>query len=235
MLQASLVATAILCAVLAGSAPPAAARSERIVLIYENRSGNPAAIDLISSSIGGVLARKGYEVIDDGEVADFQEAMRTSRAEPSSPGTPNKILLRFHADTVLSVLINFVLEGAPRRRGPRASPAIGLTAKLVRQDGSIAWRNSMGVLADDSPLSNGHDTRAGAIRTTVVTGCERLLYTMPKAKPSVLDAPEDADQPKFGPAARRGGPRFSLKPAPVERDRIKDEKKKNQPPAPPAQ
>ena len=222
----SSTAAAVLCAFLAGSAPPAAARSERIVLIYENRSGNPAAIDLVSSSIGGVLARKGYEVIDGGEVADFQEAMRGSPAEQSSFKVPNKILLRFHADTVLSVLINFVLEAKPRRHGPGANPAIGLTAKLVTQDGSIAWRNSMGVLADDSPLSNGRDTRAGAVRTTVVTGCERLLYTMPKAKPSVLDVPEDVDLPKFSPAARRGGPRFSLKPAPDEQGRMKDEMKK---------
>ena len=193
------------------------------MLVYENRSGNPEAIELVSSSIGGVLARKGYEVIEGGEVVDFEEAMLISHADPLPAGMANKILMRFHADTLLGVVINFVLPARPRPRGPRANSAIGLTARLVAQDGSVSWRNSMGILADDSPLSGGRDNRAGAIRTTVVAGCEQLLYTLPKAKQSILEEPAD-DLPKLSPAARRGGPRFPLQPAPDLRK--PDDKKK---------
>jgi hypothetical protein len=228
MMTRTFMALAILSTVLAISGR-ADARSERIVILYENRSGNRDAIELVSSSISGVLARKGYEVIEGGEVTDFQEAMRISRADPLPEGVANRILLRFHADSLLSVVINFVFPAKPRTHGPRANPAIGLTARLVMQDGSIRWRNSMGVLADESPLSSGRDLRASAIRTTVVMGCERLLYAMPRAKQSPLEEPEN-DLPKVSPAARRGGPTFPLKPAPDPTR--KDDKKNATRPAP---
>jgi hypothetical protein len=198
------------------------ARGERIVTLYENRSGNPDGVELVASSVAGVLARKGYEVIEGGEVTDFQEAMRISRADPLPQGVANRILLRFHADVLLSVVINFVLPAKARTRGPRANPAIGLTARMILQDGSIRWRNSMGIIADDSALSSGRDNRAGAIRTTVVMGCERLLYALPRAKQSLLEEPVD-DLPLVSPAARRGGPKFPLKPAP---DPTKNDDKK---------
>jgi len=196
----------------------AAARNERIVILYENRSGNPDAINLVSSSVDGVLARKGYEVIEGGEVVDFQDAMRLAHADPLPPEVPSRLLLRFQADMLLGVVINYVLPAKPRARGPRASPAVGITARLVMPDGSLRWRNSMGVLADEAPLSKGRDDRASAIQTPIMTCTERLLYTLPKAKRGIAEEATE-EGPKPSRAAERGGPRFLLKPpeAPTEK------------------
>ncbi len=197
----------------------ASARNERVVILYENRSGNPDAIHLVSDSMGGVLARKGYEVIDGGEVLDFQEAMSLARADPLPPELAGRLLLRFHADLLLGVVINFVLPAKPRVRGPRANPAVGITARLVMPDGTLRWRNSMGVLADDAPLSKGRDDRAGAIQTPIMTCSERLLYTLPKAKRGIADETIE-EGPKPSRAAERGGPRFLLKPPEVPNEKV---------------
>lgn len=204
------------------AAESAAARNERIVIVYENRSGNPDAIHLVSDSMGGVLARKGYEVIDGGEVLDFQEATQLAHADPLPPEVPGRLLLRFHADMLLGVVINFVLPAKPRARGPRANPAVGITARLVMPDGTLRWRNSMGVLADDAPLSKGRDDRASAIQTPIMTCSERLLYTLPKAKRGIAEEnTEDGLKPSR--AARRDGPRFLLK-APVRNEKVVKDK-----------
>jgi hypothetical protein len=212
------IASVLLLAALAAGG--AAARNERIVILYENRSGNPDAIDLVSSSVGGVLARKGYEVIDGAEVVDFQEATHLARADPLPPDIPGRLLLRFHADMLLGVVINFVLPAKPRALGPRANPAVGITARLVMPDGTLRWRNSMGVLADDAPLSKGRDDRASAIQTPIMTCSERLLYTLPKAKRGIAEDRIE-EGPKPSRAAERGGPKFLLK-APVRNEKVKN-------------
>ena len=203
---------AVPCAVLVGAflaiAPLRAVAGQRVVIIYENRSGNRAAVDLVSSSLGGTLARKGYEVVDDPEVTDFLDALHVVHVEPLAPALVNRLLLRFHADRVLAVVINFVLEAASRSNGPGSSPAVGLTAKLHAVEGAVLWRNSLGVLSDDVTHGQARDSRAGAIRSVVSTACERLTFTAPKAKPVAEVVSEDS-RPNSR-AAQRGGPRFPL-------------------------
>jgi len=189
-------------------APLRASAGQRVVVIYENRSGNPAAVELVSSSLGGTLARKGYEVVDDAQVSDFLEALHVQRVEPLPPALTNRLLLRFRADRVLAVVINFVLDASAREHGPGSSPSVGLSAKLHGADGAFVWRNSLGVLSDDVRQSQGRDARSGAIRSVVATACERLTFTAPKAKP-VAEVVSEASRGGSR-AAERGGPRFPL-------------------------
>jgi hypothetical protein len=205
---------ALLCAAAALLPPgPARAGRLRVVLAFENRSSNRAAVHLAATSLTGILARKGYEAIDSAEVSDFLEAMGVTRLDPMPPGVVNKLLLRFHADGVLSVVINYMLEARPRSRGPRASPAVGITARLVGFDDRLVWRNSLGLLADDVVSSSSSGARTGGIGMTISKGTEQLLFTLPKSRRSRPDeevASEKAAVPTSSAAARRGGPRFPL-------------------------
>jgi len=185
------------------AATPAGARSQRLVLVFENRSGTPGAIGLVSEGLGPVLARRGYEVIDGQEVADFQSAVHLARVDPLPAPMAGKLLMRFRADLALAVVINFVLEAAPRSRGPRANPAVGLTVRLIDGAGRVLWRNSLGILADDV---RAIDRRASAIGGAVATTCERLLFALPRARAS----PHADEEIQVTGRRRAGGPRFPL-------------------------
>lgn len=188
---------------------PALASNERVVVAFENRSPNASAVGLVAGSLDGVLLRKGYELVDGVEVSDFLEAEGAKGVDPLPPGMVNRMLLRFQADAVLTVVINFVLEPGPRNRGPAANPAVGMSARLVISDDEVRWRNSLGVLADDAG-GKGRETAAGAVRTTVGAGSERLLYALPKAKASAFTLAAKEPLPLPTRAARRDGPRFQL-------------------------
>lgn len=173
------IAVAVLAAVM-GSASPALAARERVVLVYDNRSSSAHAAELASAAFEGLLARKGYEVVDGVEVKEFLGVKQPATLEPLPPGLADKLLLRFQAERLLTVVINYVLEARPRARGPRANPAVGMTARLLGPDGRVLWRASSAAIGGES--SNGRDDRASAIVGTVTTGCERLVFTLPKAK-----------------------------------------------------
>jgi hypothetical protein len=224
---------ALLCAAAALLPPaPALAGRLRVVLAFENRSSNRAAVNPVATSLSGILARKGYEAIESVEVSDFLEALHVTSVDPMPPGVANKLLLRFHADGVLSVVINYMLEARPRSRGPRASPAVGISARLVGFDDRLVWRNSLGLLADDVVSASAGGARTGGIGMTISKGTEQLLFTLPKSRRSRPDdevASEKAPVPVASAAARRGGPRFPLAGPGSTKPTDKDDSKKERP------
>lgn len=171
--------------------PGVASGKERIVVAWENRSKDAQAVEQVAGNLDGVLARKGYEVVDDSSVSDFLEALAVPRVDPMPEGLPDKMLLRFRADVLLTVTIDYLLAGKPRTRGPPAGTAVGLSAKLVGNEGQVLWRGTLGT--------------SGAARTALAEGCERLLFTLRRARRTA--EPEAAAGAQ---AAPKRGPRFPL-------------------------
>ncbi|HUJ28758.1 MAG TPA: hypothetical protein VLW85_22210 [Myxococcales bacterium] len=185
----NLRARAACCAAAALLAAAPAAPAERLVVLYDNRSGDPRAVGIVATSFDGVLRRKGHEVIDSQEVTDFLEAKKVTRLDPLPDEVADRVTLRFHADAVVAVTIDFMLDTRPRRQGPKAGRAVGVSARLVSSDGRELWRNSMGLLSDELPVG---DDRPGAMDDAVGSGCERLLFSFPRADRAQVAAADDS-------------------------------------------
>ena len=169
-----------------------AAPAERLVLLVENRSANAAAGAELKPLLVAALLRKGYEVVAGPEV----DAAGIEAVEELAPDDAAELLERFKAQGVLAVTVRFFLDSHDRTRGPRASGAMGLTAKSF----SVAratWRNSRSVVEDDSP-------RKRPLAAMVVA---RLLWTFPAAPGATLaSAAEDWDEMTGAPPLVRAGP-----------------------------
>lgn len=169
-----------------------AATAERLVLLVENRSANAAAGAELKPILVAALSRKGYEVVAGPEV----DAAGIADPEALAPDTAAKLFERFKAQGVLAVTVRFFLDPHDRTRGPRASGAMGLTAKsfsVVRP----TWRNSRSVVEDESP-------RKRPMAAMVVA---RLLWTFPRAQGATLaNASEEWDEMTGAPPQARTGP-----------------------------
>lgn len=190
MIRSVPAAAFLLCALLIRATPASGGAAERVVVAIENRSDEPRAVELVTPSFDGVLSRKGYEVVLDSTVSDFLAAMKIARVDPLPAGMADKLLLRFRADVLLTVTIDYLLESKPRARGPKASTAIGMSAKLLGPEGRVLWRSSLGV--------------TGTTQATFNEGCDRLLFTLRRAKSRPAEVVADEQGPD------RRGPRFSL-------------------------
>lgn len=202
-----------LVALLVFVAGPALA-GDRVVLLVDNRSANAAAPAEVAPALKAALARKGYEVV---------EGTPAARAESMSPADAAKLLEKNQAKRVVVVTVHFLLDKAPRSVGPKASPAIGLTAKAFTAD-RVAWRNSLGVIADDD------EETARKKKPLAAQASARLFWSFPRGPGAAIASVEQewAEVTGFvsGPEAAglkdydvvierlratRSGPRFRLK------------------------
>jgi hypothetical protein len=160
-------------------ARPAVAGGDRVVLLVANRSANPAAPAELAPALTAALARKGYEVVAGPQAA---------HAESMSPADAAKLLEQNQAKRVVVVTVHFLLDKAPRAVGPKASPAIGLTAKAFTAD-RVSWRNSLGLIADDD------EQAAKRKRPLAAQASARLLWSFPRgAGPAVASAEQEWDE-----------------------------------------
>ncbi len=183
---------------------------DRIVLLIDNRSTNPAATAEVSPAVREMLRSKGYEVVADPEVIGALQAARLEGATALEAQAAAQLCKAVRAEAVLMVTVSFFLDARDRERGPRASPAFGLGARMVSSSGKV-WRNSLGWIADEVPPKSVF--RKAAPRPTA-QACERLLWSMPRGRVN----PEAASQVAAleQPAKASAAVRFD---APVERRR----------------
>jgi hypothetical protein len=158
--------------------------AERIVLVVENRSSNPAAATEIAAAISTSLARKGYEVVSGAEVDG------AVRARTDVQG----LLQRFDAKAELEVTVRFLLAPHERERGPNAAPAAGLVARASKA-GGVFWRNSLAVI--DPPPN----------RPLAKIASSKLLWSFPQVPGvAVASADEEWSEMTGAPIATSSGP-----------------------------
>ena len=202
-----------------------AAAADRLVLVVENRSANKAAAAELQPAIAAALGRKGYEIVAGPEVDGAVAAAGALHAESMPLGATAALLDKFHAAKVLVVTIHFLLDPQRRSVGPRANPAVGLSARAFTKD-RIAWRNSLGVIdeagadgAPPQPPQKPLATQASA----------RLLRSFPRGAGATVASLDEEWEAMTGSVARetavgtdydvlierlratRAGPRFRLK------------------------
>lgn len=172
---------------------------DRVALAVENRSSDPKATAELIPAVTGILESKGYEVVSGAEV---DTALR--QGAPAS-----QVLAALHAEALLTVTVRFVLPAQARTRGPRANPAFGFAAAYVSAKGK-AWHNSLGWIADDVGTPASVVFKRAPPKPTSAA-CERLLWSMPRARPDpaarvIAVAVDAADPPRPPTATRRETP-----------------------------
>jgi hypothetical protein len=172
---------------------------DRIVLLVENRSSSERAAAELTPAVSNVLASKGYEVVPAAEVAAALAKLGPGADGALAPGSLEKLRTALHAESVLTVTIRFVLDAEARARGPRASPAFGVSAALAGECVKVIWHNSLGWIADDAPAPATLGFKRGPPKPTALA-CERLLWSLPRGRkdPSavpVAAAAATVDQP----------------------------------------
>jgi len=153
--------------------------AERLVLVIDNRSSNPAAAAEMSAALSAALARKGYQVMDGG-----------SQAGSLTSADAAGLLRRLEAKSALAVTVRFFLEPSERARGPKAGPAVGLTATAFSAQGPI-WRNSLGVIG------------APEGRPLAAIASARLLWSFPRVPGAALASAEEEWNEMTGATGRR--------------------------------
>jgi len=172
--------------------PGGALAAERLILLVENRSANAAAGVDLKPILAAALSRKGYEVVAGPEV----DAADIAHPEALAPDAAAMLLDRFKAKRVLAVTVRLFLESRARARGPKASAAVGLTAKAFSAD-RVTWRNSRGVVEADEPRT----------RPMAATAVARLLWSFPRAPGATLaSASQEWDEMMGIPARTRANP-----------------------------
>ena len=165
---------------------------DRVLVIVDNRSSNARAAADIVPAVQALLEQKGYEVVRDG---DATSTLSVDRGAGVPAAALREAAQKLRADAVVAVSIGFLLEGKSRARGPNASAAIGVLAKMYSSDGRTVWRNSVAAILEDSSVKatrtayvSGRRAAEGAkgdgvekSPTTVV--CEQLLWTLPHGRP----------------------------------------------------
>ncbi|HUJ25223.1 MAG TPA: hypothetical protein VLW85_04340 [Myxococcales bacterium] len=160
-------------------APASALASERILLLVENRSENPAAIKEIAPFLSASLARKGYEVVSGPEV----EAAGVQHPEGLTPQAAATLGQKFKAQTLLAVTVRFFLDPQVRNRGPEAGKAVGLTGKAFGAE-RVTWRNARGIVDEAVPKN----------RPVAAVAVSRLLWSLPKAPGAPVASNDEWDE-----------------------------------------
>jgi hypothetical protein len=199
-------ALAPLAAALLAAGSARAWTGERIVLLVEDGTGNPAAVAAVRPVAEAMLASKGYAL-----VAAPESRAPAGRTGALSTSAARQLAASLRADAVLAITIDFFLDGHARSVGPKANPAAGFTAKLISADGAAVWRNSLGVIAEANPARPSSD----GIDALAAKACQRLLWTFPRRNAAgavAVAEPEwiGDDEPVLAAEARGAAPRPQL-------------------------
>lgn len=205
------------------AAPAARAWSrDRILVIVDNRSTNERAQGEIVPAVQDLLEQKGYEVVRD---PDVLAGVSIDRAGYVPAPALRDAAQKARADAVVAVKIGFLLEGRARPRGPSASTAIGLLARLYSPDARVLWRNSLAVVLDDAGTrasktayvaarraAEASGARAATDRSPTAIVCEQLLWTLPRGRPDPAARVAKAASAPPAPAAPVKATRFESPP-----------------------
>jgi hypothetical protein len=155
---------------------------DRIVLLVENHSSNQSAAAEITPALADQLASKGFDVVPPGEVTPALGAAGVKDAGDITPAVAEQLSTALKAEAVLTVTVSFFLDSRARPRGPKASPAFGMIAKMYASSGKPQWSASLGWIADDVAAPAGFGFKRGPPKPTALA-CERLLWSLPRGRP----------------------------------------------------
>lgn len=194
---------------------------DRIAFVVQNHSTNPAAAEDITPLVRDLLVKKRYEMVD---LLEFSDALKGD-ATGLPAATVKSAAAARKVDGIVSITVELFLDAKDRDKGPNASPVIGMSARMYSPDGSVVWRNSVAVIAEQSVAlsqtryaitrgraSRGARTAAAATPaaseeptiSAASVASELLLWTLPLGRPSPeelarMRAPEAVPGPAFEP------------------------------------
>ena len=154
---------------------------DRIVLLVENRSTNPAAAAEITPALAEQLGSMGYEVVPAAEVASALVDAAIHDAGEIGRASADRLRAAVKAEAVIAVTVSFFLDSRARPRGPKASPAFGLSAAFWGPPERRAWSNSLGWIADEVSTPAAFGFKRGPPKPTALA-CERLLWSLPRGR-----------------------------------------------------
>ena len=179
---------------------------DRVALAVENRSTNPAATADVTTLVTDLLGKKRYEVVSAGELA----ASLVDGGLGVAPEAVQQVARALKTDAVVTVTIEMFLDAQERSKGPRASPAIAMSARMFSRDGRTVWRNSLAEIAEQAvALSRTRFERRGRGReangevpriSAASQAAEVLLWTIPRGQPTAEELAAMRAPPPTGPA-----------------------------------
>lgn len=163
---------------------------DRIVVAIENQSGSPAARDEVAALLKTSLTNKGWEVVAGPEVDATVAQAGAAHVEALSGAGAAQLQDRFQAKRAIAVTVRFLLPSASRARGPKASAAIGFTARAWTGS-RVTWRNSLGLIDDAIPDQTQPRRKPKSLAAMATS---RLLWSFPNGNGTIVaDALEFED------------------------------------------
>lgn len=187
-LQRSLMA----CALAAAVASPGRALGETLVLLpFENLSGTSGAHGQLESLVAFAIQAKGYHVERGEGVEEILESERVRYLDSLAAAPRNQLLQQFGARGLVQGAIYTYADGD--------NPMLALSARVLREDGGIAWWGMIGLAASDTEGMFGLG-RAASMDALVRSAVARLVADLPapgaqarseslRGKPLGLSAP----------------------------------------------
>lgn len=175
-----------------------------MLLRIENRSSNARAEAEVIAAVQSLLAQKRYDVVSEAQAAP---PLEIDRAGAATPAAVRDALASARADALVTVSIGFLLEGQARSRGPSATAAIGLQARMYSRDARAVWRNSLAVIVEQPAVPVNKQTyvagarRDATYKSPTAAACEQLLWTLPQGHRSPEELAARAAPPAPVPTA----------------------------------
>lgn len=191
-------AVAAVTALATGSGGDVRAQAPVLVLLpLDNLSGAARARSLVSERVVAALERKGYRVAWGEDVAAVLESERIRYMDALPPESRAAVMERFGAAGFVSGAVDTFVEGA--------QPAVAVSLRIVRADGTPAWADVTARTAADTAGLFGAG-RADTVELLVNEVVDRVMEGVPapgaeareqplKAKPFRLRGPHGVVTP----------------------------------------
>ena len=135
---------AVLWCCLAAALPAAPGEGPATVALlpFENLSGVEEARGEVASFVASFLAGKGYHLVQGGPVEQVLEAERVRHLDSLPTAARGRVFGSLGARGVVSGTIYAYADGE--------NPIVSLSVRVLREDGSVAFWNVVGLTADDT-------------------------------------------------------------------------------------
>ena len=145
---------------------------------YDNLSGSQDAPADIAALMSRELKAKGWNVAESAKAEDAIERERVRYLDSLSDDVRHKILTATDANALLSLTIYTYQAGR--------NPIVAISARLVREDGTIAWSNIAGTSAAEEQHMFGFGA-ASSVQTVADSAVRALMRHFPRPKePGVI-------------------------------------------------
>jgi hypothetical protein len=136
-----LVLAAAVLALVPGTTPGGPA-STVVLMPFENLSGAPTASGLVAAAVSKRVEALGYRLVQGQPLERYLAKERIRYLDSLSAVARRKLLHDFDASAVVLGTIYSFADGD--------NPIVGISARMLREDGSAAWAGVAGLSADDT-------------------------------------------------------------------------------------